>query len=1351
MSSNLNQKSSKLSKSGFKGLSRSKKHRKRENDRNEEVEKHSNTLNNLPITTTSTTTSLTSLSPNIQDSLCNKSIKKKSINMQNSANLLQTINDNCDNDKIASSRDIGSFLKTPTSTTLNEHSTNNVLSNKSKRKAKRKEEKQSKYSTTTTDLIVTNSQNSSVKNKKKRGLKLHSHKSALMMEQPTKSVNKPIFGVPLEVACSRNPSHDGIILPAFFRHCIDYIEQHGLSSEGIYRVPGVHSQVQAVISAIDNGIEFPDIPPTSATFYCDEVNLSRQQRISNFLVGSDSSSKGKIRHLSSSHSKLKENSSSNLSHKTIDSRSINIPKPNNLITNTFCAKTPNSGSGNSPMIQSPTLLTSSTSPQLSTTTTTTASLPHDPAVIASVVKHFLRSLPESILTKRLSNVIESLTTDNVQFYHNLSVLIHQELPVSNRYLLAWIIQHMMHIIDRAGENRMTLANIIIVLSPCLGISHRLLGILLNPTPPKDFSLDLCKLDAKLPAFNVNNLNIDPSTWHWLFPHPIYLLKSYIPPLKLIHDLELPDSNEELDIEFKKQESLLAYLCEQIQLGDELNSDKEYLLRDVQHIMTEIKRRKTLTNPDAIRQEIIKQQAQLDRLHKAITQNTNIINANNITNTASTVGVDVCSDTSSGLSQSKDNVGCNQRRRVTGTDKHSKNHRHHVPDEKIPYSDELWEVQRQLTMLKRKLKQYEKSNELRQCQQQLPSIMTNSDTSPPTLEIDESKSNYPCVLFMSGAPLIIPSISELDQEEVLNLTLRKLPIESIVSSTNLPTTSNNVCSKTLDNNLHHNDDKMTEIHQISTSTIFSHTEITTLSKSVETTNTTTLENVRNECTCKQDGDINNRDGAYSREDALKQIEEALDINTIVKDENDHKQPLAQEDSTMTVGDNNEKSVHHSQNQQEGLTIKSHQMSNTYNQVAENEVKSHEGVLRSVLSTTPTETNDQKIHDVFSNQSTLILTTATTTTTTTTTTTVATSSSISPIHPSEIKSTVNNSYYFMNDSPSLPPPSDLAPKLSEFIESSTKTSENDINQRQIMYYKARKQELIAIQTDLQARIRSENAEISRLQSCINHLLESGGKRAKRIYRTYITAKQLCPPWLSNQNPFISTPQYTANSDSQSNYTISQPWTKIAERLTTVKNDDIDDDDEEEEEDHSTASSMFNKKEECLLSEHSIDCNSHRRHLHSDDDNDGDGDDDSDSLEEPILTNRDSSPDSVAYSRLTEEDGDINTLQQNVHLTEHNEIQLPKDKFEVQVNEEDNDTDDDDDDEGNEEEYDDDDDENECELELATTLHQLTLDNARLEQLNARSLEAIQVERNRCADLKVLLKLRHHSYINPISSYQ
>ena len=47
---------------------------------------------------------------------------------------------------------------------------------------------------------------------------------------------QPVFGVSLDVAIQRDPSFDDVPLPAFFRHCIDYLEKYGLSSEGIYRV-----------------------------------------------------------------------------------------------------------------------------------------------------------------------------------------------------------------------------------------------------------------------------------------------------------------------------------------------------------------------------------------------------------------------------------------------------------------------------------------------------------------------------------------------------------------------------------------------------------------------------------------------------------------------------------------------------------------------------------------------------------------------------------------------------------------------------------------------------------------------------------------------------------------------------------------------------------------------------------------------------------------------------------------------------------------------------------------------------------------------------------------------------------
>lgn len=50
---------------------------------------------------------------------------------------------------------------------------------------------------------------------------------------------RPVFGIPLTKAAERTMMCDGIRLPAVFRECIDFIEQHGMKCEGIYRVSGM--------------------------------------------------------------------------------------------------------------------------------------------------------------------------------------------------------------------------------------------------------------------------------------------------------------------------------------------------------------------------------------------------------------------------------------------------------------------------------------------------------------------------------------------------------------------------------------------------------------------------------------------------------------------------------------------------------------------------------------------------------------------------------------------------------------------------------------------------------------------------------------------------------------------------------------------------------------------------------------------------------------------------------------------------------------------------------------------------------------------------------------------------------
>lgn len=97
----------------------------------------------------------------------------------------------------------------------------------------------------------------------------------------------------------------------------------------------------------------------------------------------------------------------------------------------------------------------------------------------------------------------------------------------------------------------------------------------------DVHIDLSVIDPSLPQIDLEHTDVDPSTWHWLFPHPSYLLRPYRPPLRPGPDLELPETNEELELELHKQESLLYHLHEEIGRGD-TSAEKEAFLWEVSH-------------------------------------------------------------------------------------------------------------------------------------------------------------------------------------------------------------------------------------------------------------------------------------------------------------------------------------------------------------------------------------------------------------------------------------------------------------------------------------------------------------------------------------------------------------------------------------------------------------------------------------------------------------------------------------------------------------------------------------------------------------------------------------------------
>ncbi|CAO4360164.1 unnamed protein product [Caenorhabditis nigoni] len=47
---------------------------------------------------------------------------------------------------------------------------------------------------------------------------------------------KRVLGLPLTESVAADPSFDGIPLPSFFRYALDFVEENGLCTEGIYRL-----------------------------------------------------------------------------------------------------------------------------------------------------------------------------------------------------------------------------------------------------------------------------------------------------------------------------------------------------------------------------------------------------------------------------------------------------------------------------------------------------------------------------------------------------------------------------------------------------------------------------------------------------------------------------------------------------------------------------------------------------------------------------------------------------------------------------------------------------------------------------------------------------------------------------------------------------------------------------------------------------------------------------------------------------------------------------------------------------------------------------------------------------------
>lgn len=95
---------------------------------------------------------------------------------------------------------------------------------------------------------------------------------------------------------------------------------------------------------------------------------------------------------------------------------------------------------------------------------------YEPNTVASLLKQYLRELPENLLTKELMPRFEdacgkSLESEKRQECQRLL----KELPECNFLLISWLMVHMDHVIAKELETKMNIQNISIVLSPTVQV------------------------------------------------------------------------------------------------------------------------------------------------------------------------------------------------------------------------------------------------------------------------------------------------------------------------------------------------------------------------------------------------------------------------------------------------------------------------------------------------------------------------------------------------------------------------------------------------------------------------------------------------------------------------------------------------------------------------------------------------------------------------------------------------------------------------------------------------------------------------------------------------------------------
>lgn len=180
----------------------------------------------------------------------------------------------------------------------------------------------------------------------------------------------------------------------------------------------------------------------------------------------------------------------------------------------------------------------------------------DMATACALLKLFLRELPEPILTTDLISRFEDAVSINSQNKQQDEIKqLLDQLPSCNRTLLTWIILHFDSVIQHGKHNKLSIESLAMLLSPSMQMSHRLLVALLSHSAVLFTNVSLIK---------------------------------YVPPITPSSP-KLPETVEDIQIELRKQESLLTQIHAEMNAGF-VSKKREEQLWEVQRIITQLKRK-----------------------------------------------------------------------------------------------------------------------------------------------------------------------------------------------------------------------------------------------------------------------------------------------------------------------------------------------------------------------------------------------------------------------------------------------------------------------------------------------------------------------------------------------------------------------------------------------------------------------------------------------------------------------------------------------------------------------------------------------------------------------------------------